>query len=221
MTAVAVARRRQNARTAPSVTAAATAQPKADAPAALTAGPQISHGESSRTSPATMNATSEASATNAAATVHPAVFGPRVLLPILTAIRSRDPDHNKAAFTDDRPPIAASEPTGQPAHLGALADDDVVLSRPGPPRQPRPVEAVRGDGGHVGPTTRAGGFLRSYLLGVEGPTAGEVSETDRFRIMRSTFSEALWLYLPEDPDCGRSRRWCAWRGRCIRRTLIR
>jgi hypothetical protein len=85
-------------------------------------------------------------------------------------------------------------------HRRYLADDDVVLSRPGPPRQPRPVEAVRGAGGHAGPRTRAGRFLRSYLLGVEGPTAGEVSEADRFRIIRSTLSEALWLYLPEDPD---------------------
>lgn len=85
-------------------------------------------------------------------------------------------------------------------HRRYLMDDDVVPRRPEPPREPRPVDAVRGAGGHAGPATRAGRFLRSYLLGIEGPAAGEVSDADRFRIVRSTLSEALWLYLPEDPD---------------------
>lgn len=81
-----------------------------------------------------------------------------------------------------------------------LTDADMVPRPATPPRPPVPLPAIRGAGGYPEPTTRAGRFLRSFLVGVKGPAATEVTNTDAYLIARATLVQALYRYLPPDPD---------------------
>lgn len=85
-------------------------------------------------------------------------------------------------------------------HRRYLTGADVVPVPTTPPREPTPIPAVHGADGYPEPTTRAGRFLRSYLVGVEGPAGADVPPSDLYYVARATLVQGLYQYLPSDPD---------------------